>query len=346
MGVYTIGVVGDDPPIRDLLTTFLEDEHYRVIAAGTCDDALTLARGEVRLDAFLMDIDNGDGIELCRNIRAMKLYRRTPIICITGQDYPDMLLSAFDAGADDFIGKPINLVSLLARLKSQLQKTDYYQKLERARQMLRRYLSPRVADIAEEYSETGTIPPPTERQGAICFTDIRGFTALSETLDPEQLFSSLSGHLRRQVELVYKNGGYVDKFNGDGIMAVFDGPGMVEKCCLCALAIMEEATGRNPEEDKLPIGVGIHTGRVMVGNIGSPEHFDYSIIGATVNLAARLCGYAQPETIIVSNAVKDAVASDAGLMFLDPREVQIRGVSGMVRIFRLVVERAEGAVSR
>jgi len=84
----------------------------------------------------------------------------------------------------------------------------------------------------------------------------------------------------------------------------------------------------------------------MVGNIGSPEHFDYSIIGATVNLAARLCGYAQPETIIVSNAVKDAVASDAGLMFLDPREVQIRGVSGMVRIFRLVVERAEGAVSR
>ena len=340
MGVYTIGVVGDDAPIRELLTTFLEDEHYRVIAASTCDDALTLAR-EHRLDAFLMDIEiNGDGIELCRSIRAMKVYRRTPIICITGQDYPDMLLSAFDAGADDFIGKPINLVSLLARLKSQLQKTDYYQKLERARQMLRRYLSPRVADIAEEYSETGTIPPPTERQVAICFTDIRGFTALSETLDPERLFASLSGHLRRQVELVYRHGGYVDKFNGDGIMAVFDGPSMVEKCCRCALAIMEEATGRNPEEDKLPIGVGIHTGRVMVGNIGSPEHFDYSIIGATVNLAARLCGYAQPETIIVSNTVKDAVASETGLGFLDPREVQIRGVSGMVRIYRLVVAKA------
>ena len=191
-------------------------------------------------------------------------------------------------------------------LKSQLQKTDYYQKLERARQMLRRYLSPRVADIAEEYSETGNIPPPAERQVAICFTDIRGFTALSETLDPGQLFASLSGHLRRQVELVYRHGGYVDKFNGDGIMAVFDGPGMVEKCCRCAVAIMEEASGRNPDEDKLPIGVGIHTGRVMVGNIGSPEHFDYSIIGATVNLAARLCGYAQPETIIVSSAVREA----------------------------------------
>lgn len=340
MGAYVIAIVGDDLTVRDLLTTFLEEERYRVITAGTCAEALALAR-EHGFDAFLMDLEISDdsGIELCRNIRSLKLHRRTPIICITAQDYPDTLLSAFDAGADDFIGKPINLVSLLARLKSQLQKTDYYQKLERARQMLRQYLSPRVADIAEEFSETGTPPPPEQRQVAICFTDIRGFTALSETLDPERLFASLSGHLRRQVELVYKHGGYVDKFNGDGIMAVFDGAGMVEKCCRCALSIMEEAGGRNPDEDKLPIGIGIHTGRVMIGNIGSPEHLDYSIIGATVNLAARLCGYAQPETIIVSNAVREAVGADGSLRFLDPREVQIRGVSGIVRIFRLAVEK-------
>ena len=124
-------------------------------------------------------------------------------------------------------------------------------------------------------------------------------------------------------------------------MAVFDGPGMVEKCCRCALSIMEEASGRNPDEDKMPIGIGIHTGRVMIGNIGSPEHFDYSIIGATVNLAARLCGYAQPETIIVSSTVRDGVATDSGFAFLDAREVQMRGVSGMVRIYRLMAEKAK-----
>jgi class 3 adenylate cyclase len=343
MGVYTIGVVDDDASIRDLLTSFLEEEDYRVITATTCAEALALAR-EHPVDAFLTDIEIGgdSGIELCRNIRSIKAHRRTPIICITGrQDYPDLLLSAFDAGADDFIGKPINLVSLLARLKSQLQKTDYFQKLERAKQMLRRYLSPRVADIVEEYSETGNIPPPEERQVAICFTDIRGFTALSESMDPGRLFASLSGHLRRQVELVYRYGGYVDKFNGDGIMAVFDGNDMVEKCCRCALSIMEEACGHNPEEDTLPIGIGIHTGRVMIGNIGSPEHLDYSIIGATVNLAARLCGYAQPENIIVSNAVREAVNSSEGLMFLDPREVHVRGVTGGIQIFKLVVEKAQ-----
>jgi len=341
MGGYTIGVFDSEGSIRDLLTSFLEEENYRVITATTCAEALGLAR-EHRFDAFLMDIEIGhdSGIELCRNIRSIKAHRRTPIICITGrQDFPDLLLSAFDAGADDFIGKPINLVSLLARLKSQLQKTDYFQKLERAKQMLRRYLSPRVADIVEEYSETGNIPPPEERHVAICFTDIRGFTALSESLDPSRLFASLSGHLRRQVELVYRYGGYVDKFNGDGIMAVFDGNGMVEKCCRCALSIMEEACGHNPEEDALPIGIGIHTGRVMIGNIGSPEHLDYSIIGATVNLAARLCGYAQPENIIVSGAVREALIASEDLRFLDPREVHVRGVTGGIQIFKLVVEK-------
>ena len=79
----------------------------------------------------------------------------------------------------------------------------------------------------------------------------------------------------------------------------------------------------------------------MVGNIGSPEHFDYSIIGATVNLAARLCGYAQPETIIVSSAVRDAIGPASELLFQNGRDVQMRGVTGKVRIFQLVVQKSQ-----
>jgi class 3 adenylate cyclase len=104
---------------------------------------------------------------------------------------------------------------------------------------------------------------------------------------------------------------------------------------------MEEASRSNPGLREFPIGIGIHTGRVMVGNIGSPEHFDYSIIGATVNLAARLCGYAQPETIIVSSAVREAIGADSGLIFQNGRDVQIRGVTGKVRIFKLAVEKSQ-----
>ena len=346
MAVYTIGIIDDDPTVQEVLKASLERENYQVVVGSSYDEALTFAKDK-RFRAFLMDIQafGRSGIELCRNIRSVEVHRHTPIICFTSQDDPQVLLGAFNAGADDFISKPINFVSLLARLKLQLQKTDYFLKLERAQQMLSRYLSPRVAHVALEYLETETVPAPVECQVAICFTDIRGFTALSETMDPGHLFDAVSRSLKRQVELVYKYGGYIDKFNGDGIMAVFDGEDMVLKSCLCALGILEDAANTKAGEEKFPIGIGIHVGRVMMGNIGSPDHLDYSVIGPAVNLAARLCGWAQPETIIVSGSVRDGVKPDAGLSFLDPKEVEIKGLSGSVQIFRLATERGRAKSS-
>jgi len=338
-----VALVDGDAGMRDALKESLEDVGYEVRLAANSAELLTLAQ-EHSIDAFIVDIEihGENGIDLCRRIRSLEAHTRTPIVCITGVHSAETLLDAFNAGADDFLQKPINLAALLARLKVELQKKDYFGKLERARLMMKRYLSPRVARLAEEYSQTGKVPAPEERQVSICFTDIRGFTALSETMDPVELFASLSAHLSGQIEMVYRYGGYVDKFNGDGLMAVFDGDEMVQKCCLCALSIMEETTRSNPTAgEKFPIGIGIHTGRVVIGNIGSPEHLDHSAVGTNVNLAARLCGYAQPETIIVSDAVRQVMGDNkAGLEFLDPREVQIRGVSHLVKIYRLAAGKA------
>jgi class 3 adenylate cyclase len=276
-----------------------------------------------------------DGVGLCRRIRELEIHKFTPILCITSIEHLETIHRALNAGADDFIPKPVNLPVLHARVKIQIQKRGHFGKLERTRQMLQRYLSPRVATIAEEYSETGMMPPPIERQVAMCMTDIRGFTALSETMDPVKLFSLLSSHLRDQIELVYHHGGYVDKFNGDGLLAVFDGEAMVEKCCVCALDIMDLTTAKSGGKGKFPIGIGIHTGRVVIGNIGSLEHLDYSVVGMSVNLAARLCGYAQPETIIVSDAVREAIEGVDRLQCIERRDVQVRGVTGPVTIYRL-----------
>lgn len=333
---HVIAVIDDEAEIRTALKTFLEHEGYRVIVAGSSGELLRSMSNQA-VDAFMVDVVIGpeSGFDLCRRLRLTPAHQRTPILCMTGRDYPNVLQDAFNSGADDFIEKPLNLISIAARLRAQLQKMDYFRRLERARQMMQRYLSPRVATIAEEYSETGKIPPPEEREVAICFTDIRGFTARSETMDPVRLFDSLSGHLSRQVETVYRFGGYVDKFSGDGLMAVFDGKEMVRKCCECALLIMKETVETHEEGETFPIGIGIHVGKVVIGNIGSPEHLDYSAVGPTVNLAARLCGYASPEAIIVSSAIKQAMKDSTGVQFLDEREVQIRGVKGSVKIFRL-----------
>jgi class 3 adenylate cyclase len=153
------------------------------------------------------------------------------------------------------------------------------------------------------------------------------------------LFTAVSESLRAQVELVYKYNGYIDKFNGDGIMAVFDGDDMVLNSCRCALEILESASQGSSGKGKFPIGIGIHVGRVMMGNIGSQNHLDYSVIGPAVNLAARLCGFAN-ETIIVSSSVRDAVKSYDSLKFVEPRKEKIRGVTGEVEIFKLTSNRS------
>ena len=342
---HVIAVVDDEREIRAALKAFLEDEGYEVVLAEGTAEALHAVQNRP-IDAFMIDVvlDEQSGFDLCRRLRLMPTHKQTPILCMTGRDYPGVLEDAFNSGADDFIEKPLNLVSIASRLRAQLQRTDYFRKLERARQMMQRYLSPRVATIADEYSETGKIPPPEEREVAICFTDIRGFTAQSETMNPVELFDSLSGHLRRQVEAVYRFGGYVDKFSGDGLMAIFDGEDMARQCCRCALEIMKETMRNTQTGEQFPIGIGIHVGRVVIGNIGSPEHLDYSAVGTSVNLAARLCGYASPETIIVSHAVRQSMSAPEGMkemvemeemLFLDERDVVIRGVTGSVKIFRL-----------
>lgn len=335
MAEQAVAVVDSSDRTREWMEEFLRGEGYRTAGAGSIEAVLELA-GNQHFDAFLIDMDSsGDGLELCRRIRRLEGYKLTPILCITALDQPGDPQRAFEAGADDFITKPVSLAALDARLKAQLQRTDSVAKLEKSLQMLKSYISPRVATLADEYSETGKTPLPEERLVSICFTDIREFTALSETMDPVKLFSLLSAHLRDQIELVYRYGGYVDKFNGDGLMAVFDGDDMVEQSCLCALHIMELTGEKNPSPEKFPIGIGIHTGPAVIGNIGSPEHLDYSVVGTSVNLAARLCGYALRETIIVSDSVRRAIREGSGLQFLDRREVKVRGVSDPVTIYTL-----------
>ena len=334
----TILIVDDDAGIRETLQSILEPEGHDVIQAEDGEQAIALA-GTFQIDAFLIDVQmpRMNGIDLCRALRGVDEYRKAPIIFLTGQNDDAVLQEAFAAGGDDFVTKPCSAIALRARLKTHLQRIDYLQRLEGMRRVLKQYLSKRTLEVVEDATVTGNLPPPEEKELAIVFTDMRGFTAFSEETESTRLFSLISALLAAQVNLIHEYGGYVDKFGGDGVMAIFDGPDMVVQSCLCALSIIDIAREQHPAglEEIRRFGIGIHTGRAVIGNIGSPEHLDYSAIGTSVNVAARLCGQAEATSIAVSKAVREVVGADKRFRFRSEREVPIRGIKGPVTVYTL-----------
>lgn len=334
----TVLVADDDRTLRLMLSKMLEKNGYQVVTADRGEKSLFLAL-EKDIDAFLIDLNMPGlgGIEICERIRSIARYRITPIICVTSMEEDGNLSEVFAAGATDFINKPVNPVVLEARLKAHLQNVKYYNEMEQTRRYLNRYVSAKTQRMVEAYSLTGLLPSPERHKVCVMFTDVRGFTALSQRVDLEMLFERLSRNLGMQVDSVHAHGGYIDKFGGDGLMAIFDYDNAVERACRCALNIME-LTRRNQklgDKSAFDLGIGLHVGEVLIGNIGSDDHLDYSVIGETVNFASRLCSYAEPMHIDVSKEVVREVES-TDLEFDEPRSVRMKGIEEPVAIYHLL----------
>jgi class 3 adenylate cyclase len=322
----TVLVVDDTAVSRVLGADILTASEMKVLEADSGEQALLQAETRA-VDAFLLDIRLPDmnGIELCRALRAIPRYRDAPVIFVTALDQREVLQWALEAGADDFMQKPLHAMVLRKRLVNLLQKAAYLREAELMNLSLQRYVSPRTERMARDYATTGTLPAPRREEVCILFSDARSFTEMSQALEPEAVFEILSARLANQVELVYRHGGYVDKYSGDGIMALFDGEDMTRNCCRCALGILEGANDA---------GLGIHRGHAMVGNLGSEKHLDYTVVGKTVNLAARLCGLAR-QSIVVSQAVRDAASGAPEFAFQSERPATVRGFSDPVTVYDL-----------
>lgn len=333
----TVLVVDDAAVGRIVASDILRTAGVTTLEAESGEQALKVA-GENAVDAFLLDVRLPDmnGIELCRALRSMDRYRNTPIIFVTALDQREVLQWAVEAGSDDFIQKPLHAMVLRRRLGNLLEKAAYLKQVELMSLSMRRYISPRTQEIARLYATTRSLPAPSRKEICILFSDARGFTEMSQELEPESLFEILSGHLAVQVDLVYRHGGDIDKYSGDGIMAVFDGDDMARKCCRCALDILDRSKELAGLQGRgaIRLGIGIHLGFAMVGNLGSSEHLDYTIIGKTVNLAARLCGIAN-QSIVVSQAVRAAVADAPEFVFLSERPATIRGFRDPITVYDL-----------
>lgn len=172
---------------------------------------------------------------------------------------------------------------------------------------------------------------------AVFHSDIRGFTSLSAAIAPEAMVAMLNDYIRVQAELVEAAGGSIDKYMGDAVLAVFEGEHKERRAVECALAIQDAVAKMNAAhtfQAHVLIGIGITSGSVVMGNMGSDQRMEYTVIGSPVNLSARFCSQAQGGEIVVSGDVKSKLDQQIGLHFAAEERVKVKGFDEAVSCWR------------
>jgi adenylate cyclase len=173
----------------------------------------------------------------------------------------------------------------------------------------------------------------------LLFSDIRGFTSYSEKVEPETVVRHLNAILTIQTEIIQQHGGDIDKYVGDEIVALFLGEQKELNACRCALEIQRRLTQQQSQLSGLSVGIGINTGEVILGMIGSEKRADYTVIGDHVNFASRLCSKAKGGAIIISKNTHQHVQDR--LKIAGPHEIHVKGKQHAQHVYALIGMRGE-----
>ena len=229
--------------------------------------------------------------------------------------------------------------SQMAMIIEQASLNEQIREEERLRSRLERFHSPQVIEmiIKGDQEAKDNIMDPKDLTGPILFTDSIGFTRLADQMPPREINMILNQYFSRMTDIIFKYDGTLDKYIGDGLMAVFGAPmekeGDAERAILTAqemrraLAEMRNQVG---EERKINIRIGINTGRVVAGNIGSHKRMEYTVIGDPVNIASRLESIAQPNQILIGEETYRHVEGKFNIKKFGPRKVKGKSEDIMV----------------
>ena len=336
-------VVDDNETNRDILVTRLETHGYEMLQAADGEEALAAAKRHLP-DLILLDVmmPKIDGVEVTRRIKADASMPFMPIILVTAKADSKDVVQGLEAGADEYLTKPVDQMSLVARVKSVLRikelhdtvtaqaadlaswnKTleqrvaDQITEIERVGR-LKRFLAPQVAELILSSGDERVLESH-RRDISVVFCDLRGFTSFAESAEPEEVMSVLNEYHGCLGLLIHKYEGTLDKYAGDGLMVLFNDP---LPCPEPAVRAVRMAVEMRDEVAKLALkwrkyghelgfGLGISHGFATMGRIGFEGRFDYSAIGSVVNLAARLCGEAGAGQILVDRKVYTAIEAIA-----------------------------------
>lgn len=304
-------VVDDTPQNLQLLGVVLRQQGYRLSAARSGREALQVAAA-AQPDLILLDVmmPELDGFATCQRLKADPALRDVPVIFLTARSGHEDLLRGFAVGGVDYLTKPFERDELLVRVRTHIELRVARRKLAELADKLGRYLSPQVYDSIFK-GEIDARIESYRRDLTVFFSDIANFTRTAERMPHDELTRWLNGYLDAMATIVLEHGGTLDKFIGDGVMVFFGdptsrGPAADAQACV-RMAVQMQAKAK-----ALGIGVrmGICSGTCTVGNFGSAERMDYTIVGCPVNVAARLQAAAPEGQVLISDSAKERLGGE------------------------------------
>jgi DNA-binding response OmpR family regulator len=359
-------LVVDDTPLNvKMLADLLTFKGYQVVTAASGAEALAKIESE-HPDLVLLDVmmPKMNGYEVCQKIRANAATGMLPVVMVTALDPAQERVKGIEAGADDFLSKPINQPELLARVRSLLrvkelwdtvqsqagQLAEWNKKLEARVQeqvaqldrlgRLKSFFSPQLAESiinggGEDLLKTH------RREVVVAFLDMRGFTAFTDESEPEEVMGVLAEYHRAMGPLILAHDGTLERFAGDGMMIFFNDPIKLENptqnAVKMARAMQENFAPLRAAWKKrgydLDLGIGIVQGYATLGAIGYEGRWDYACIGSVTNLASRLCSEAKGGQILTNQKTLSRVEDTVQAEPLG--EVTLKGISHPVAVFNI-----------
>ncbi|MFQ5937856.1 MAG: adenylate/guanylate cyclase domain-containing protein [Acidiferrobacterales bacterium] len=337
-------VVDDNENNRYTLTRRLQRIGFEnVMSAEDGRQALDLI-GKHRFDLVFLDImmPEVDGYTVLEQLRAEGQLANLPVIVISALDEIDSVVRCIELGAEDYLPKPFNPTLLKARVNATLEKKrlrdEVTQQLAIIRDVFGKYVPESVAEAI--VAGAGSLKP-TQTTATILYSDIESFTTIAESMPPEQVVQMLNEYFPAVIEPIKRHGGVVNQFQGDAMLVTFnvpvEDPQHADKAVTVAGEMQRAVQGQTFAGVTLGTRIGINTGPVIAGNVGSGDRINYTVHGDAVNLAARLeqLNKEHGTRVLVSGTTVSLLNSNHPLEPIG--EVEIRGKHEPVQIFKLTV---------
>jgi DNA-binding response OmpR family regulator len=359
-------VVDDSKLTRDLMEEGLSHQGFGIITATNGLEALELAiQAEPNLVVTDLSMPIMNGRDLCRELRKRDRLKDIPVIMLTASGSERDRIKGEHAGVNTYLSKPFppdKLVVLVEKLIAERKllrersalaesNTELQKRNQFIREIFGRYLTDEVVANLLESAE-GLKLGGEKRKVTILMSDLRGFTSIAEEVQPEQVVSLLNTYLEAMTNVILKYEGTIDEFIGDGILVIFGAPighaDDAQRAVACAveMQLAMEAVNEQNRASGLPqieMGIGLNTGEVVVGNIGSLKRAKYGMVGSHVNLTARIESYTVGGQILISEATlkeTHSLAKVTGQIPVEPKGVkepitiyQIGGIGGKYNLF-------------